>query len=115
MMGKHGKKQSHQHQQRRGRRAFSYNQEEEEPDCAEEQRDVEESENGHESPEEEEEEEGGGGRGRDNEFNQSPSNEEAPSKFLLYQQSVQVWISPLNQGNYNSTVESSVLSSSLNA
>ncbi|KAL3518530.1 hypothetical protein ACH5RR_021119 [Cinchona calisaya] len=79
-MGKHGKKPSHQQQQRRARRAFSYSTNEEEEECVE-QRDIEENED--ESQEEEEEEE-------DNEFNQSPSsNNDVPSKFLLYQQSVQ--------------------------
>ncbi|CAI9105601.1 OLC1v1004563C1 [Oldenlandia corymbosa var. corymbosa] len=81
-MGKHGKKGSHQHQQqRRGRRAFSYNQEEEEPGYSE-PRDVEENENSNES----EDEEGGG---ENDESNDSSSNEEIPSKFSLYEQSVQ--------------------------
>ncbi|XP_027101072.2 uncharacterized protein [Coffea arabica] len=87
-MGKHGKKlsqQQQQKQQRRGRRAFSYNNEEEEEQQYIEQRDSEKNDDESQEEEEEEVEE----EEEDNEISQSPSNNDVPSKFLLYQQSVQ--------------------------
>lgn len=96
IMGKHGKKQSQQQQQKRiGRRDFSYYLEEgygEErslPVSSKEENNSDEEENDNEAQEEEEEEEENEGE-KDNHAKKNQSKNDVPSKFWLYQQSVQV-------------------------